>query len=1042
MVGPGSGSQPDLREWGTAAHEARRSPHTTFIARGVRVSTSISFDILARDRASRTLDNVGDAADRSADRWRTFGNVARAAGFAVAAGATAAGVAAYKAGQAASDLAETQSKTNAIFGEEGGAALDKWAERADKALGQSKQTALDASATFGTFGKAAKLAGDDLVDFATSNTELAADLASFNNTTPEEAIEALGAAFRGEAEPIRKYGILLDDATLRQEALRLGLIETTKDALTPQQKVLAAQQAILKQTGDAQGDFAKTSDGLANQQRILQAQFQNTQAEIGQVFLPVLVKATSYANDEVVPAVDGMWKAFDRNGIDGLVTKIERLTDRQGELTPILDEAREIADDLGAVFMNSVVPAFEDLSDIVPTLLTPLGATREVLGFMADNADLTKVALEGFVLYMGLAKGATILQNSALGTGVSRLKAYRAGTMSASEAVRGFAGKAKAAAGMGGMALFAASAQSSDQSVRDLGAAAGGALAGFAAGGPIGAAIGAGTGLLVSLSSATDGAAEAQDRLAAANERVIQTLNDQTGAYTQRTRELVASDLAEFGLLAQAKEMGLNLNEMSRAVLKGSEAVERFRLASKDAVPYELLGAFSEGLIPALNEMSGQYRSGQRGWLLMGEAMGDTGLKAAKLRDRVKALAEQVQIMPKQARILVEAKNADESRAKIRRLVDTMDLAPKQVSTLVEILGLEKAGSAVETYRRGTVREMDATGKEVVVETRNISTTLRDGTKDAKPHMIGWQQGLTSALTQGKSLAWSGAIQVGSNLSLGVASGVAANSGAVSTAARQVVTDAILAAKNAGLIESPSRLMHDEVGAMLARGVEEGMKSRKTHLGDAGEDMIEGLVKGIDKGAVSAQRTMNQIESAVDRFGNRVDNLTGRRRNAIQSFQGMATSIFATSEPEVGGFTVDGLLSAQSDQADQAKAVRAAVQRLTDMGLSRSLIKQMQSTGQVEQLLALSTANKDQIRIANSLNNQTQSAYAAAGVTAFGATGGQDALREARRDERLAEKIADAVKDAVGKHAEKFEFRLEGDVLIAAIRKTERNKGK
>ena len=72
----------------------------------------------------------------------------------------------------------------------------------------------------------------------------------------------------GESEPIRNYGVLLDDATLRQEAFALGITKTTKDALTPQQKVLAAQSAIFKQTTDAQGDFARTSDSAANAQRI------------------------------------------------------------------------------------------------------------------------------------------------------------------------------------------------------------------------------------------------------------------------------------------------------------------------------------------------------------------------------------------------------------------------------------------------------------------------------------------------------------------------------------------------------------------------------------------------------------------------------------------------------------------------------------------------------------------------------------------------------------------------------------------------------
>ena len=193
---------------------------------------------------------------------------------------------------AASDLNETVAKTGQIFGQEALPGLEAFAEGAAESLGQSKQQALDAAATFGVFGKSAGLAGEPLADFSRQMVTLTSDMASFSNTTPEEAIEAVGAALRGEAEPIRKYGVLLDDATLRQRALKLGLIATTTEALTPQQKVLAAQAEILAQTSDAQGDFARTSDGLANQQRILAAEFENAKTSLGEVLLPVILKAT------------------------------------------------------------------------------------------------------------------------------------------------------------------------------------------------------------------------------------------------------------------------------------------------------------------------------------------------------------------------------------------------------------------------------------------------------------------------------------------------------------------------------------------------------------------------------------------------------------------------------------------------------------------------------------------------------------------------------------------------------------------------------
>jgi hypothetical protein len=193
--------------------------------------------------------------------------------------------------KAASDFEEATSKVNVIFGRASKSVKD-FANTAARELGQSKQSVLDAAGAFGTFGKAAGLAGEDLSTFTTDFVTLSTDLASFNNTTPEEAVQAIGAALRGEAEPLRRFGVLLNDATLKAEAMNLGIYDGS-GALTAQQKILAAQAAIYKQTGDAQGDFARTADGLANKQRTLSALFKDFQIQLGQKLLPA---ATDFAN--------------------------------------------------------------------------------------------------------------------------------------------------------------------------------------------------------------------------------------------------------------------------------------------------------------------------------------------------------------------------------------------------------------------------------------------------------------------------------------------------------------------------------------------------------------------------------------------------------------------------------------------------------------------------------------------------------------------------------------------------------------------------
>lgn len=252
------------------------------------------------------------------------------AGLTVMAGAAvAAGKVIFDLANEAAALGETQNKVDQIF-QLSAKQFDDWSASAAKAFGQSKQQALDGVATFGIFGKSAGLTGDNLVAFSKTLTELAADLASFNNTSVDDALTALGAGLRGESEPLRRFGVLLDDATLKQSALRQGIIESIDGALTPQQRVLAAYYEILRQTNTQQGDFARTSESLANQQRILSAETKNLKTELGQKFQPIVKDVTS----SLIDLVDaGFWLG-------------ERFTDLNNAFEDMGDATLELASQL------------------------------------------------------------------------------------------------------------------------------------------------------------------------------------------------------------------------------------------------------------------------------------------------------------------------------------------------------------------------------------------------------------------------------------------------------------------------------------------------------------------------------------------------------------------------------------------------------------------------------------------------------------------------------------------------------------------------
>jgi len=190
---------------------------------------------------------------------------------------------------AASDLGEETSKSEAIFGKTA-ATVQKFAGEQGAAFGLSKTAALDAANSMAVYGKAAGLTGSELGTFSTDLVKLSGDLASFSNVDVQTAADALKSGLAGESEPLKKFGILMNDATLKATALKMGLIKTTKDALTPQQKVLAANRLIFEQTTDAQGDAARTSGSFANRQRQLTATLENMKAELGTALLPIVEK--------------------------------------------------------------------------------------------------------------------------------------------------------------------------------------------------------------------------------------------------------------------------------------------------------------------------------------------------------------------------------------------------------------------------------------------------------------------------------------------------------------------------------------------------------------------------------------------------------------------------------------------------------------------------------------------------------------------------------------------------------------------------------
>jgi phage-related protein len=302
----------------------------------------------------------------------TFGSLGKNIGATFAAGFAAVGTAAVAFGvkgvMAASDVEEAMSKVNVVFGDGGQAVVD-WSKTSAEALGMSQGQALEAAGTYGNLFTAMGIGQKQAQGMSTELVGLAADLASFNNASPEETLNALRAGLSGETEPLKRFGVNINQAAIEAQALNMGLMQQGGE-LSAAAKAQATYALVMQQTTNAQGDFARTSGGVANQMRIMKAEFENTAATVGQTLMP-LVSAGAGAIREL---------------IGGISEPLGRVAAVIGEaLTPLISTLAPILSQL----LGTVAGVFEQiLPPIVNALnqaFTAIGPVlNEILGVLGE----------------------------------------------------------------------------------------------------------------------------------------------------------------------------------------------------------------------------------------------------------------------------------------------------------------------------------------------------------------------------------------------------------------------------------------------------------------------------------------------------------------------------------------------------------------------------------------------------------------------------------------------------------------------------------
>lgn len=345
-------------------------------------------DLLAEIRkVTRALPEVEKQAQKASKSFGLLKGAVAAVSFAV----VARGMKTMITG--ASDLAESVSKVNVVFGANA-AEVQKWAKSTANSMGISRQAALEAAGTYGNLFKAFGIGDKDAQTMSTSLVKLAGDLASFNNTSVDDAILALRSGLSGETEPLKRFGIAINENRLKLEAQRLEIYNGV-GVMSQAAKTQAAYSLIMKDSTLAQGDYARTAGGFANQMKTLQANIKDTGDSLGAIFLPYLTDLATKINSDVMPNI----QAF-VNGLTGDTSVLASL-----------DESGQAAYIWGA----RVVGIFNTIMEFKP-LLIGLGAVMVAVWAINAVAAGVSATVSAIRVVMGAYK---LLKAQAIVTGTA-----------------------------------------------------------------------------------------------------------------------------------------------------------------------------------------------------------------------------------------------------------------------------------------------------------------------------------------------------------------------------------------------------------------------------------------------------------------------------------------------------------------------------------------------------------------------------------------------------------------------------------------------
>jgi hypothetical protein len=295
----------------------------------------------------------------------------------------------------ARDLERNMYSLNTVFG---GMAptMEKFTKNAHE-IGLSQKDAAKASTFLGSVLKQSGFSMADTTKQTQKLVSLGVDLATTYGYDVSEALLGMTALFRGEYDPIEKFGVAMKQSEINAELAARQQNNLTGAARRNAEQIIR-MELLYERAADATGAFTGQSGNLFVEQMKLQAQFENMQASIGTQLLPVMVSLT----EALLPLIDLMGPKLAQaiNDsipiLEGFITEIKNINDA----TTFTGGTIKVLLDVFGAFFSFITQNF----GVLLTLTALIGGLTTALNLYAAAAAWASVHPIGVaILLLGSA---------------------------------------------------------------------------------------------------------------------------------------------------------------------------------------------------------------------------------------------------------------------------------------------------------------------------------------------------------------------------------------------------------------------------------------------------------------------------------------------------------------------------------------------------------------------------------------------------------------------------------------------------------------